>query len=192
MGGNLEEIINEEINNDSKTNESTKYDGLITLNRLESKIIIRKEEIEDNESNDIVFKTNILFFIASIIFALYALISILSHYRIDKYEEDSTLYIFSISSITIALILIDASFGFSFGSLLRFKVFKEAYTNKKPFLKTYLILFILEILICLAITIIGCIKMEKTLFIGISICPLIFGFALFLIISVGIIPKSKN
>ena len=189
MGDNLEKIINDELNNDnSNTYESGKEDRFISLNKIERNKENR-DKIEETLLSDNLFRTNILLFVAGFIFALYGIISILTHERIIANEEDNMFVVLSISSMIISLTVVDGSFGFTVGSIIRYKTHKSSITNVDKMIKTFWILFALEILVFLTITIIGFINMDKSLFIGLSACPLIFGFILFMTIAYYVRPK---
>lgn len=186
------DVIIDELNNDnSSTIDSSKENILISLNKIERNKENRGNT-EDKLFSDNIFRTNILLFIAAFIFALYGLISILSHERIIINEEDNTFVVLSVSSMIISLTVINASFGFTVGSLLRYKTHRSSLINVDKMIKTYWILFALELLVYLSISIIGFIKLDKTLFIGLSICPIIFGFALFMAIAFYVEPKAKD
>lgn len=189
MGENLEKIINDELNNDnSNTYESSKEDRFISLNNIERNKENR-DKMEETLLSDNLFRTNILLFVAGFIFALYGIISILTHERIIANEEDNMFVVLSISSMIISLTVVDGSFGFTVGSIIRYKTHKSSLTNVDKMIKTFWILFALEILVFLTITIIGFINMDKSLFIGLSACPLIFGFILFMAIAYYVRPK---
>ena len=113
----IEDIISEELNDDSNTKDFDKENIIISLKNIERNKDNRGKKKEKLFSDDI-FKTNILLFIASIIFTLYGIISILSHELIISNEEDSGYVMLSVCSIIITLMVVDSALGFIFGSFL--------------------------------------------------------------------------
>jgi len=148
----------------SKNSDELKEEKIVTFSSYDGVVYEHKRLKNAPVMHDLTIKANIFLLITSFIFEIYALISLIGLKNVN--DDGIFIDISKHCSVGLSMAVIQTTFGFFLGSMIRHNRLKDSVENTRKFSKVYILLMVVEFIMISIIFVIGLKYMDAFVFIS--------------------------